>query len=344
MNKNKKIIIAIVAAVVLVCAIVLAVVMQSKKGDDKPGELITVTEAVTNEQGEAVTNAQGEVVTEAVEAEVVTEAGGEVVTEVVTNPSNQPYTQKNGSNVTRAVTRKPANKKTTTKKTAKKTTKKSGSTTAKGDEKTTDKNNSTKPTEIATQAKKPGKITGLKVTDVKKDSITVTWDKLDCDKYQIRFGAGEKLGDPQNINSTACTLDKLTSYTEYTIQVRGLNNSPGSDKGIAGEWTTIKQRTEPNNESRKIKIDYTLPVGSTSGEIEIYVKKDGDKKYPDKPESTVKIDKSKGTIETKEKYKGLVTVMIKYKNRSAESILTDKDSVEIEISDVNIGIANGDDD
>lgn len=343
MNKNKKIIIAIVAAVVLVCAIVLAVVMQSKKGDDKPGELITVTEAVTNEQGEAVTNAQGEVVTEAVEAEVVTEAGGEVVTEVVTNPSNQPYTQKNGSNVTRAVTRKPSNKTTTAKKTKKKTTKKSESTTAKGDEKTTDKNNSTKPTEVATQAKKPGKITGLKVTDVKKDSITVTWDKLDCDKYQIRFGAGKELGDPQNINSTACTLDKLTSYTEYTIQVRGLNNSPGSDKGIAGEWTTIKQRTEPNNESRKIKINYTLPVGSKTGQIKVYVMKDGEKEYKLDSTADVKDDRT-GETKTKKEYKGLVKVKIEYNDRFIISDLTDKDEITLEITDVNIGIANGDDD
>lgn len=345
MNKNKKIIIAIVIAIVLVCAVVLAFVIPSKSNEDKPGELITVTEAVTDEQGEAVTDAQGEVVTEAVEAEVITQAGGEIVTEVVTNQNKQPYTQKNGSNVTRAVTKKPTSKNTTTKKT---TTKKPGAGAENNEPSSTNNNenptnnNSEKPSEVKTQAKKPGKITGLKASDVKKDSMKISWDKLDCDKYEIRFGIGEDLGDPQSVTATSCILDKLTSYTEYTIQVRGINNSPGSTKGMSGDWTTIKQRTDANNENRKIKINYTLPVGSNSGEIEIYVKKDGDKEY--KLDHKEKISERTGTAETKEKYKGLVTVMIKYKTRSNESVLTDKDEISIEITDINIGIADGEDD
>lgn len=347
-KNNKKIIIAIIVAVIFICAVVLTLVMAgvipSGNNDDKPGELITVTELVTDEQGEAVTDAQGEVVTETVEAEVVTQANGEVVTEVVTNPSKQPYTQKNGTSVTRAVTKKQTTTKKSTTKKSSKTTAKGETTTAKADEKPTD-NNSTKPTEVVTQAPKPDKITNLKVKAVKKDSITITWDKLNCDKYEVQYSAdGEKTIKAKGITATSYTIENLTSYTNYTIQVRGMNNSPGYPDGINGDWATTTQRTEPNNENRQITINYTLPVGSTTGEIEIYVKKDGDKNYPKKPDSTVKIDKSSGTITTKEKYKGLVTVMIKYNNRTIESDLTDKEEITLVITDINIGIANGEDD
>lgn len=345
MNKNKKIITAVIAAVVLICTVVITLVATGlipvSDSKDEPGKLITVTEAVTDENGETVTNAQGEVVTETAEAEAVTGDSGEIITEVVTNSKKQPYTQKNGSNVTRAVTKKQTSKKSTTKKSDKNNDNKESTTGKKDDDKTASQD-PTKPP--VTQAGKPGNITGLKADDVKKDSFTVKWDKIKCDKYQIQVMFNKKEVLDKETTATSFTVTGLTSYTEYTIRVRALNNSPGSDKGIDGEWASIKQRTEPNNESRKIAINYTLPTDSTSGEIEIYVKKEGDKQYPKEPDSTVTVDKSRGTIETKEKYKGLVTVMIKFKNKTKESELTDKEEVTLNLSNVNIGIANGEDD
>lgn len=345
MNKNKKIITAVAAAVILICALVITLVATGlipvSNSKEEPGKLVTVTEAVTDENGEPVTDTQGEVVTETAEAEAVTGDSGEIITEVVTNSNKQPYTQKNGSNVTRAVTKKQTTKKSTTKKADNKNDK-DNSTTGKKDDDKSPSQSTTKPP--VTQAGKPGNITGLKVDDVKKDSFTVKWNKIKCDKYQIQVLFNKKEVLDKETTATSFTVTGLTSYTEYTVRVRALNNSPGSDKGVAGEWAVIKQRTEPNNESRKIAINYTLPVGSTSGEIEIYIKKDGDKEYSKEPDKTVKITESRGTIETKEKYKGLVTVMIKYKNRSAESELTDKEEIKLEITDINIGIANGEDD
>lgn len=345
MNKNKKIITAVAAAVILICALVITLVATGlipvSNSKDEPGKLVTVTEAVTDENGEPVTDAQGEVVTETAEAEAVTGDSGEIITEIVTNSNKQPYTQKNGSNVTRAVTKKQTTKKSTTKKADNKNDKDNSTTGKKDDDKSPSQSTAKPP---VTQAGKPGNITGLKVDDVKKDSFTVKWDKIKCDKYQIQVILNKKTLLDEETTATSYTVKGLTSYTEYTVRVRALNNSPGSDKGIAGEWASIKQRTEPNNESRKIKINYTLPTDSTRGDIEIYIKEDGDKEYPKNPNETIPVEKQKGTIETEKKYKGLVTVMIKFKDKTKESELTDKDEVTLNLSNVNIGIANGEDD
>lgn len=351
MKKNNKFILAILLAIVLACVLVAC-----SNADKKTGEMVTVTEAVTDEAGEVVTDAQGEVVTEAVDAEVQTTDGGEAVTEVVTNQKKEPYTHKDGSKVTRAVVIKTTSpfRKTTSKQNDDTTTKKRTTTTKKGD--TTTKNDKTttttttkkgQTTTAVKQPNAPGKVTGFKVDSAEKDSVKLVWNKLDCDGYEIRYSTDGENWTQVLTTKTSATVSKLTSYTKYIFQIRGYNEYSGS-KIATNNWVEVKGATEADtNNERQLKLTCMLPATGTADTLTIYVKKDGSKKYV--KDSTISIDSCDGmkhSYKTKEKYKGLVQIKVILKNAdvSAESELTDKNSVSLDLTNTNIGIAQGVDD
>lgn len=161
MNKFKGAV-AVILAAIIVSAFV-ACKSEQIEYSDKP---VTVTQAVTDENGEGVTGEDGEIVTEAVTAVVVTDSKGQTVTEVVTNKNGTAVTKPNGEKVTQAVTTVP--EKTTDKNepSAEKTSSKNNKTTKK--ETTTKKNsgssennkpNSTKPNSTKPNSTKPSDTT-----------------------------------------------------------------------------------------------------------------------------------------------------------------------------------------
>lgn len=346
MKKNNKIIIAIFLAVVMACVFVAC-----SHADKEEGKMITVTEAVTDEAGEVVTDAQGEVVTEIVEGEAETTDGGEIVTEVVTNQKKEPFTHKDGGYVTRVVvkTTSPLHKKTTTKKgstTTKKggtTTTKKGETASKDDETTT----TTTTTTVVKQPNAPGKVTGFKVSSVTKDSVKLTWDKLDCDGYEILYSADGENEQQLLTTKTTETIKNLISYTGYTFKIRGYNEYAGGKKIATNNWVEVKATTKADEDNeRQINLKCLLPVTGKADTLVIYVKEKGGK-Y--KKDSEVKIDSCDGmthTYKTKEKYKGLVQIKVVLKNAETqdESALTDKNTVSLDLTKTKIGMAEGVDD
>lgn len=114
MKKYKSIVVLLLIAVVV--SAFVACGSNGKKYEDKE---VTITQAVTDENGQAVTKADGEVVTETQNAVVATKKNGQSVTEAVTDKKGVTVTNKNGEKVTQAVTTK---QEKTTKKKAEKTT------------------------------------------------------------------------------------------------------------------------------------------------------------------------------------------------------------------------------
>lgn len=110
---------------------------------------VTLTQAVTNENGEAVTDSNGEVVTEQANGVVVTDANGQTVTEVVTQSNGQAVTKPNGEKVTQAVTVAPSSTNTTT------TTKKNNESPSK--DKTTENNQNSSTSTTKKNDKEPTK-------------------------------------------------------------------------------------------------------------------------------------------------------------------------------------------
>lgn len=306
---NKKISIALVVLIVLSMAFVAC----SKNAKD---EEATVTQVVTDENGEAVTDENGEVVTELVTGSVVTDAEGSTVTEVVTNAQGEKITNSQGGDITQVVTKTP-----------------NGST----------KNDTTVST--IPMAKKPADVSKLKVSNITQTSVKLTWSSVKCDGYQISYRVVEDGSDwkylEEDYSKTSYTVSKLTSYTKYEFRVRAFNkNKVGNKSG--SKWKESGEITTKANEeiSRKIKVSVILPNnGGIEETVTVYVngKKDGT--------ITAKLDGSTISYTTVKKYKGVANVKASLKSMGyARAVNTDKESCEIDFSNEGIKILDGEDD
>jgi hypothetical protein len=175
--KNSKAIIAVLCALVLIFA--LAACAQQKAKTE------SVTQVVTNENGEVVTGSNGEALTEELEAQIVTDKDGKAVTEIVTGTDGKPLTTVKDNkyvNVTQVVTQSKGGK--TTASTAKSGTSKATSTTKKGGSKTT--TTTTKPTTANPNVARKIKITVLLPTDAGvKDTLTITVNGKEVKKTEV---------------------------------------------------------------------------------------------------------------------------------------------------------------
>lgn len=303
---NKKISIALVVLIVLSMVFVAC----SKNAKD---EEATVTQVVTDENGEAVTDENGEVVTELVTGSVVTDAEGSTVTEVVTNAQGEKVTNAQGGDITQVVTKAP-----------------NGSTK--------------KDTTVSTLPKpdKPGNISKLKASSVTQTGLKLTWSGVKCDGYQIAYSSDNGYNWTyleKDYSKTSYTVSKLTSYTKYQFRVRAFNENKA---GIsASSWETVTVTTKANEEiSRKIKISIILPNnGGIEETVTVYVngEKDGT--------ITAKLDGSTISYTTVKKYKGVANVKASLKSMGyARAVNTDKESCEIDFSSEGIKILDGEDD
>ena len=303
---NKKISIALVVLIVLSMVFVAC----SKNAKD---EEASVTQVVTDENGEAVTDENGEVVTELVTGSVVTDAEGSTVTEVVTNAQGEKVTNAQGGDITQVVTKAP-----------------NGSTK--------------KDTTVSTLPKpdKPGNISKLKASSVTQTGLKLTWSGVKCDGYQIAYSSDNGYNWTyleKDYSKTSYTVSKLTSYTKYQFMVRAFNENKA---GIsASSWETVTVTTKVNEEiSRKIKISVILPNnGGIEETVTVYVngEKDGT--------ITAKLDGSTISYTTVKKYKGVANVKASLKSMGyARAANTDKESCEIDFSSEGIKILDGEDD
>lgn len=167
-------------AIILVAVIVSAFVACKSEQIEYSDKPVTVTQAVTDENGESVTNEDGEIVTEGVTAVVVTDNKGQIVTEVVTNKNGTAVTKPNGEKVTQAVTTIPEKTTNKNEESSNKTTKKNNKTTKK--ETTTKKNsptsennkpNSTKPNDTTTTTTEPPSAPDNEEVDEKDLTVNV---------------------------------------------------------------------------------------------------------------------------------------------------------------------------
>lgn len=362
MKKNNKFIIAILIAVILACALVAC-----SNTDKKVGEMVTVTEVVTDDAGEAVTDEAGEVVTEEMDAEVKTDANGEAVTEVVTDSKGTAYTHADGSHVVRKVVvkttspfrRTTTTKKTTTAKNSKSTTKANSKTTTKPNEKTTnapDKQNTTPtPSEPAVQqAPVPDNVTNLNVSDIKTDSFKVSWSGVtpakDCTiGYTVRYSADggktwTKVGDTNRLNMV---VKGLESYTDYIVGVIAYNKNAAGPT-CSAKWTEKEVQTAVNNEKRTITVKCKLPVDGTADKLTIEVREKGEGKKFEKDGSKETPANGGGldyfVYKTEKEYKGLVKIRAIIGSDHVDSEYTDKDTVVLDLTNTNITIIEGDDD
>ena len=319
--KNYKSIIAVVVAVVLISSLIACT-------QKAPTE--TVTQAVTNENGEFVTDANGELVTEEIEAQVVTDKNGNPVTEVVTDGEGKPVTTvKDGEyvNVTQVVTEAAGTTKSGTK-----TTTKKGTTTKKSEGKTTKKGAVKKPDA-------PAAISKISAGNIKENSVELTWSKVKCSGYQVQYSTDgvNFVYLNKNTSATSLKVDGLISYTKYTFRVRAFNkNSAGT---TVGKWVKTTATTKASDSKRYITFKFLLPMNSSKEDTLII--KIGDDRYEEK----VTLDGKPHTFKTPKKYKGAVKYSVTYKSTgTGASGKTDKDFCEVDLTATGIYIIDGDDD
>ncbi|MBQ8077313.1 MAG: fibronectin type III domain-containing protein [Eubacterium sp.] len=339
--KKYKSLFAILTAVVLLCTLIAC--RQAPKTE-------TVTQAVTNANGEIVTDKNGDPVTEEVEAVVVTDANGQPVTEIVTGSDGKAVTKvENGEykNVTQAVTERVnvggdsanaknsggnqnSGKKSSNKTTAKATTKKGATTKKKAT--TTKKGAIVKPTAPSTPKK-------AWTDKVKKDSLVLHWSSVKCTGYEVQYSDnGQTFSSlKKSTKATEIEVEGLISNTTYTFRIRAYNENKGGRS--VSKWAKTSAKTAANKDKRKITFHVTLPV---KGNIEdkLIIEVDGDK-Y----EKEVNLDGSTVTIKTDEKYKGAVKFKGRLvKTKSSFSGETDKEVYSFSLSGNAIDIIEGEDD
>ena len=321
MNKNKSLV-AILIAVLLISSLIACT-------QKAPTE--SVTQAVTNENGEIVTDENGELLTEEIEAQVVTDSNGNAVTEVVTDGDGKPLTTvKDGEyvNVTQNVTQSASSN--TTK--GNSTTKASSTTKKSGGKATTTKKATKKPAAPS----KPSKITA---SDIGEDSVKLKWSSVKCTGYQVQYSEdGVNFSTITNdATGTSIKVGGLTSYTKYTFRVRAFNKK--GKYTSTSKWVSTTATTKAANDSRYITFKVTLPM--SGNEDDTLIIKIGKDTY----EKKVKLNGSEVTLKTDKKYKGVISFEASLKNTgSSFSGKTDKAVCAFDLSGEGIYTFEGDDD
>ena len=318
--KKYRSIIAILAAVVMVCSLIACT--------QKP-HTESVTQAVTDENGEVVTGENGEIVTEEIEAQVVTDKNGAPVTEVVTDGEGKPVTTvKDGKyqNVTQVVTASKSGSATTK---ASANSKKKTTTTTKKAAKTTKA-----PVKKPTAPSAPSDLKGT----AGENSVSLSWKGVKCSGYEVKaVDENSKTVSSFKTKEISAVVKNLASYTKYTFSVRAYNtNSAGTS---VSKWVSKSVTTKESDKSHNITLNIKLPIDSNKEDI--LTIKIGDDKYTEK----VNLNGSTYTFKSPKKYKGVVKITASLKSAgSSFSGKTDKETYSIDISGTGIDIVDGEDD
>lgn len=280
-KKKKKAIMIVVALVVLAAAAVAAYWYFQKPATVAPEETTegVIYAVVLDENGEPVTDENGEPVTTV----AVTDANGNVV---VTTPDGKTV---------------PA------------------STVAPKQETTTAGGGNAEPTkEVIKKPDAPKGVTGLKVTNATEDSITIKWDKVSCDGYQVSYSEDNVhwTNYPTDLTSlytkTSMEFTKLKPWTRYYFSVRAYNINEAGVSASAWSGVIYGDTLEVEKE-REITVSVKLPYDSgVTDTLEIWVKEDGARDYvkalEDFPE--LLMNGAEYSVTLPEKYKGVVTVWV----------------------------------
>ena len=309
--KNVKIIISVLLAVSLLAAVFTA----CKGSGDKKSKTVTEVVAVTDENGEEVTDENGEVVTTVItvdEDSTSSDSEGEVV--VVDENGNEIDDGGNGSGNKGNKDKKKKDKKD-------KKDKKESDTTKKGKE-------------PVTKPAAPDAPTGFKAGDVTKSSVTLSWNTVKCDGYEVASCTSgnnwETVKD--SMTATKIKIEGLNTFTPYKFRVRAFNkNSAGKS---ASKWVEASAKTKADTDNNRfIKIKVKLPLDSNMDDkLVVTILPEGKKEAETVLEKDIKCNGKYITFTTEKKYKGLVTIKARVKKYDAScSITSDKDSVLLEI-------------
>lgn len=102
-------------------------------------------------------------------------------------------------------------------------------------------NNKVSPSKVS----KPGKVTGLKVKNKKKQKMTVSWNwKVNVSGFQIQYAQNKKFTKKKKSKmvgkwTSQKTITKLKKGKTYYVRVRTYKKSSG--KRIYGKWSKIKK-------------------------------------------------------------------------------------------------------
>ena len=234
--------------------------------------------------------------------EVLTNEAGEVVTEIVTETASAP----------------------------------SGSGTAA----TTQSSGSSGNTNTIKKPDAPKNISGFKIGEVTENSIELSWNKTDCDGYQIYYSLVGTNGTwsylEKAYTGNTYTVKNLDAYTDYYFCVRAYNSNAAGTS--TSEWTEVlSAKTKALEKARKITFTVRLPMDSNKDEtLTLWI--GNEKVY----EGTVKMNGETVSFETEKEYKGVVKAWVEIKG---EGVSLNKDtgsaSVEFDASAIGIDIIDG---
>ena len=216
--------------------------------------------------------------------------------EEVTDENGEPVTDENGEVVTVLVTGETELK---TEPNGETTSKESGNDNKSSDKSTTE----TTTQKTVSKPSAPKNVTGLKTSDITEDSITLKWDGVDCDGYQVYYSVDNVKWQYLDKKCTKNTykVTGLEAYTEYYFCVRAYNtNSAGT---ATSKWTdVVSATTKETSKARKITINIKLPFDSNKTDY-LYLSVDGEWVAEG---TEVKLDGKTFTYTTKKEYKGAV--------------------------------------
>lgn len=270
-----------------------------------------------------------------------TQDAGGVVTEIVTDTNGEPVTDAQGTPVTEIVSAAattqgaPDNKAETTGATAATT---AGKKKGKTDEKTTAAATTTKKSEPVKAPKVPQAVINLKADNINEDSITLKWDAVSCDGYQVAYSADNQITWSyldKACTATQFTVKELQSYTEYAFRVRAYNKNEAGTKTSA--WSVVTAKTKSAKSERTIEITVLLPAyGNREDKLIVSVNDKVTK------EAKVHLNKSQYKFKTDKKYKDLVSITAEIEGIAvSRTVETDKDAVTIDISTIGIQELDG---
>jgi len=276
------------------------------------------------------------------------EESTEPSTVVVTDKNGEAVTDKDGNTVTEIVTENPesVNVSEQESKLAEDSTKKSKKKDKKKNKKEKESTTEAQTTQPVTKVKNPNTVKEIKVSNVTDNSLTLSWEGVTCDFYELEYKyysaeRWEVVDD--SLKSTSINITGLTSLTKYSFRLRAIiKHKAGNSES---NWTEISAKTKAQEITRKIKIKVQLPARNNDEDVLLIYLKEKDKKAVRLVAEKINFDGSVYEFETKDEYKGTVTVIAKLKNiGKVEKVKTDKETCLVDVSVIGMDMIIGEDD
>ncbi len=319
--------IKIIIAVFLVLSVTAACFSACKKNTEEA----IVTLAVTDENGEAVTDGNGDAVTE------IAGAGGEEI-----SVSLDAEDASKAEAASQAAASKDGTKDNSGNTDSAETTKSDGKKSDKKSDKTT-----TAAATTAAPIEKPAAPdapTDFKAAEVTESTIKLTWSKVKCTGYILyRFeDNGKVILDSDNTKKTSYTFKKLPSDTKFYFVIVAYNKNEAGSAISSQVQTTAKTKEDTSKKARTIVVKLPTNLGETDTLTVTVKDKDGKKDTIDL--GVVELNGVDKIFTTDKKYAGNITVTAALKdNDVSNSVVSDKDTIELDVSGIGVDIIEGGD-